>query len=513
MWEFIYICSWHIVSEFDELGGRKIPDRGVSAKGMDNHRMIGDFPRTVLSVVVAMALSVMALSQTSEPEPSQGGAWHIETVDSGGSVGYFTSIDLDSNGYPHISYEGETALGYAKWTGTNWSIEVVDSPGKVRYTSIDLDTQNNPHISYYDQLNEDLKYSKWTGTNWSIETVDSAGDVGYTGTSIALDSKDFPHIAYHDESNFGLKYSRWDGNKWNSETVEAVPDVGEQPSIAIDSSDYPHISYYDSSNSNLKYARWNGTNWSIQVVDSSGVVGWSSSIALDSNDNPHISYHDHRFNYDLKYAKWNGTNWSIETVDFTGLHSGSTSLAHDSNDNPHIGYYEWIDNSRGNLKYAKWSGTNWSIEIADSDGDVGAYASIAIDINGYPHVSYFDDTNNDLKYATKAKLAQATRSITLDIDPDTLNLKSKGRWITAYLTTENAYADDIDALSLLLNDVIRPEWWDIQNNTTLMVKFDRAAVQTMVPVSDSVDIKVTGQWTNGESFEVHDTIRVINPGQ
>ncbi len=104
------------------------------------------------------------------------------------------------------------------------------------------------------------------------------------------------------------------------------------------------------------------------------------------------------------------------------------------------------------------------------------------------------------------------RSIDLDIDPDTLNLNSKGRWITAYLTTENAKAEDIDPSSLLLNDVIPPAWWNVQNETTLMVKFDRSAVQAILPVSNAVDIKIAGQWKDGETFEVHDIIRVIDVG-
>ena len=66
-------------------------------------------------------------------------------------------------------------------------------------TSLALDGAGNPAISYYDRTNEDLKYAKWNGTSWDIETVDSAGNVGYD-TSLALDGAGNPAISYrHDE--------------------------------------------------------------------------------------------------------------------------------------------------------------------------------------------------------------------------------------------------------------------------------------------------------------------------
>jgi hypothetical protein len=33
-----------------------------------------------------------------------GSAWHIDTVDNVEGVGRYTSLDLDNNGLPHISY-------------------------------------------------------------------------------------------------------------------------------------------------------------------------------------------------------------------------------------------------------------------------------------------------------------------------------------------------------------------------------------------------------------------------
>jgi hypothetical protein len=132
--------------------------------------------------------------------------------------------------------------------GTAWNIETVDSAANVgTFSSLALDSNNDPHISYRDSLNHDLKYAKWTGTNWSTETVDSAGDVGRY-SSLALDSNNDPHISYHDYTNGDLKYAKWTGTNWNIQTVTTS---GSHCSLALDPSYNPHISY---SAGNLKYA-------------------------------------------------------------------------------------------------------------------------------------------------------------------------------------------------------------------------------------------------------------------
>ena len=185
------------------------------------------------------------------------------------------------------------------WAG--WEIEIVDSAEYVgNFTSIALDTNNYPHISYRDSTNYDLKYAKWTGASWSIQTVDKAGDVGNC-TSIALDTNNYPHISYLDFTN--LKYAKWTGSSWNVQTPDSAGFVGSWTSIDLDTNNYPHISYYDNTNYDLKYAKWTGSSWDVQTIDSSaGDVGHDTAIALDTNNEPHISYYDNT-NGDLKYAK------------------------------------------------------------------------------------------------------------------------------------------------------------------------------------------------------------------
>ena len=88
--------------------------------------------------------------------------WQTETVDSAGDVGWHTSIALDSNDRPHISYSGDTNsdLKYAYFDGSSWQTQTVDSAGKVGgRNSIALDSNNRPHISYSDFTNDDLKYA------------------------------------------------------------------------------------------------------------------------------------------------------------------------------------------------------------------------------------------------------------------------------------------------------------------------------------------------------------------
>jgi len=276
-----------------------------------------------------------------------GNNWQVEVVDTG-NVQYFISLVLDDYNHPHIAYYEDLGtyaghLKYAHWNGSSWQIETVDNSVDCgQDNAIDIDSNGYPHISYADNANVDLRYAFWDGASWHLETIDSIGYVGLYGDMV-LDENDHAHICYRNNSTGDLKYAEWDGSNWQVETIESEGSVGAFTSIALDSMGYEHISYYDWPDS-LKYAYWDGSIWHTEFVDDGGRY---TSLALDSNDYPHISHHD-LLNTSLKYAKWNGSSWDLETVENSGQVGVSTAIALDETDLPHIAYR---DLDSGDLDY------------------------------------------------------------------------------------------------------------------------------------------------------------------
>lgn len=106
----------------------------------------------------------------------------------------------------------------------------------------------------------------------------------------------------------------------------------------------------------------------------------------------------------------------------------------------------------------------------------------------------------------------------IDIKPNTLNLKSKGKWITTYITLPEDYnVEDIDVETILLDGTIpagiHPTEigdYDEDDIPDLMVKFDRAPVIKYILglgfTDGEVILTVTGELLDGTLFEGTDTV-------
>jgi len=348
---------------------------------------------TIAAIALAIGCNNIAGPDTGDIVPL---SWHIETVDTeaAGSTGKFCSLELDSSGFPHIAYLRQTGgdLMYARWTGTAWMIEEVDTVGSFDYgISLALDSENHPHISYSRYDVHELRYSCWNGASWDTETLISNG-FPKREIFISVDSMDHPYISYNDSGDDGVHCAYHNGVSWTFKLV----DSGNMTSIAIGSNDRPHISYMNS-DEDLGYARWMGNSWDLQPIDSLSYTCWHNCITLDVNDYPHIVYTSYDFGLlepdDLKYAYWDGSSWYVEGID---TDADWPSIALDTEGRPRISYWDPL---KWDLKYARWDGVAWIVQRIDTVGMVGQYTSIALDDKDHPHISYYDMTNGDLKYA------------------------------------------------------------------------------------------------------------------
>jgi len=117
--------------------------------------------------------------------------------------------------------------------------------------------------------------------------------------------------------------------------------------------------------------------------------------------------------------------------------------------------------------------------------------------------------NVETSYASDVvTIALPTVTATVNIHPHMLNLRSKGKWITAHIELPEGYnLEDIDVSTIMLNDVVTAESSQVTRRK-LRVRFDRSEVIALLPQIGEAELTITGTLFIGTPFEGSDTIRV-----
>jgi len=154
-------------------------------------------------------------------------------------------------------------------------------------------------------------------------------------------------------------------------------------------------------------------------------------------------------------------------------------------------------------------------------GEEGVTLQIDSDGNGF--FEGFVSSDNELTY-DEFMLQTPTP---IDFDPDTLNLESRGAWVTVYIEFPEGYdVVDIDVSkvdlyegNIFIAELNQTEIGDYDDDgvADLMVKFDRQILIEYLKGQeygdgDMVELTVTGE-AAGTRFEGFDTIQVISKGK
>ena len=151
-----------------------------------------------------------------------------------------------------------------------------------------LDSHNNPHLIYYmttivnDSTAESRNYAVWTGTNWTIQTIDtrqsnSSLTSGLTPSSIVLDSNGNPHIIYTENMLYryynvnsyskeadwttnNVKYAEWTGSSWQIQLLAI--NSSSVSNLVLNSKGQPSSCYaYDNSSYIPEYGTFKASGW------------------------------------------------------------------------------------------------------------------------------------------------------------------------------------------------------------------------------------------------------------
>ncbi|MHC4068397.1 MAG: hypothetical protein ACYS18_04215 [Planctomycetota bacterium] len=101
----------------------------------------------------------------------------------------------------------------------------------------------------------------------------------------------------------------------------------------------------------------------------------------------------------------------------------------------------------------------------------------------------------------------------IDIKPDTLNLQSKGKWLTCHIyLPEDCNVADVNSSSIVLQNQVRSDWlWFNEKQNVVMTKFNCSEIQNILEPGE-VELTVSGHFLDGTYFLGTDTIKVINKG-
>ena len=418
---------------------------------------------------------------------------------------------------------------------TNTTPKKVSSPKIAVYKS-------NIHVIWLDWNDNRLYYinSLDNGNSWNTVRVLTPTIYPYMENWDIEIHENFIHVIYINSGNIiTYIYSNNNGINWSNPKLPA-PSITKviDSVLAVQGNDI-HIALRVNRKitSDILYIRStdNGANWDT-YVDVSSVSGIDTLCSFPditvTNNDIFIVYRDEDFGGTRQifysYSNDNGFTWSkrIRLSNSTSI-IASVVDPHITAENDNI-CVVWVDPRNaidgGTELYCKISsnkGNTWSADTRLTNASKASDLPDILIYRNITHVVWTDGRDENLEiYYKQMILPSSLISAVVDIKPDTLNLKSKGKWITAYIELPHGHnVNDIEISSVLLENTIPAENhptevgdYDSDGIPDLMIKFDRSDLEDYINrPRGSITLTISGNKITNETFGGSDIIRVIHP--
>jgi hypothetical protein len=413
----------------------------------------------LFSLIAVLLVSTISVSAAEIEEAGATQPWRTTKIDGYGHWDVGTHVSMvrhPKTGKLYISYYDSvnTALkmahevtpGTGNCRDENWECETVQSGDSVgKYSSIDVVyiEYSNPilnhtkiGISFYDATKQRLRYATCNSgllytCEWQVYNVDdSSNEQVYVGqySSLKFDSENVPHIAYHSygiapffsSANFASYVGEGtgnciDGGSFDCETIDSSSStLGHGSHTSLDFNLYsgePIVAFYNAEDDALEMAyptlypgsECSNTDWTCRIIDDDGNVGKYVSLHAPKSgyDTYRLAYYDVT-NAEVKYAVYVGTGgnctnpaFDCYAVDTVGAYTDTMnpiSLAIDTSqedDYPVIAYSQFATEGWTHLKIARPASSYGELFGNCGDvppGELFLYWQCSIVDVGGPHV-------------------------------------------------------------------------------------------------------------------------------
>lgn len=291
-----------------------------------------------------------------------GGVWATQTIVSGSSPDF----EYDASGRPCVSYRAATGKGeirYAFRSGSKWTLQTVDASTTAEGTSLAFHpVTGQPAIAYVVsgglKKPNQIRLARWTGSAWSIQSVESVWRARFASVAYAANGDlaiAYPADANNDGSLDSLRCARLSGSAWTVEVVQSGERAGANPSAAYDPVAGEFAIAYGSSSDvrGLRLARRPPTGWVVTQVDLSPYV-FDPRLAFDVTGRAYIGYISTYDNgpWDLRLT-WSddGVAWSSEAVESASNLSAAALTIDPTTHVPILTY--WGNGAFPDLRFAR----------------------------------------------------------------------------------------------------------------------------------------------------------------